>query len=486
MLNFDLLELPGIRYFTRQWRGVVFANRSARREAKAALFAELAEAAKRGVPLHVALQMICQTAEEMDRARPGKRARGAESRNPLLNGLCAVGLICFLPIGYMIYLILSFRTVDVERIARILAARLLGHVERGHSLAEAMSHCGDYEVPEVAMIRAGVQWGRVPEALRRISEYQTVEARLTAQGAQMLYPLFLMGLLILPITFILVKIIPKFVDIFAQLGMELPGLTLQTIRLSRVLSSFPIILFAVIAGFFLLRALMNGNAVSKLPFLFPAVAALIGGGIGVAVALVRLYHREGLGEEGLFLLGYGVLGILYIGLMPSVMNLLERVVLWAERLMELVVYYIPFLHTPARAEAEARWLSGLALALESGVSGPDAVRSAGDICGGGFRTRSQEAARRMDAGHGLGEACVEEKVLSPILNHRLVLVGLQDDFVGGLRDVADDSSQQAFDLTNRAGRIVEVVAIVAVGIVMAGFILAMYMPLFAIPRAVGQ
>lgn len=484
ILTMNLFSFPAPRGLGQSWRSVVFANRSTRREAKALLFGELAEAARRGVPLHEALRLASQTADEEQQSR--WRPMGADTRHGTLGLIYSIALSLFFTLGWSAYAILSFRYADVERVARVLALRLLRHVERGHSLADAMARGGlDYDPSEIALIRAGAQWGRVPEALKRIAEFQTVENQLTGQGAQMMYPIVLTAFLTMPISFVLVKVVPRYVDIFSQIGAELPGLTKAVINNAGLLMSLPFTLCALAAAFLLLRALMNGNSISKWPVLVPGLGLLFGGFFGLFAFFESKPDIAGFMEEGLPALIAAAAGFAWLVLSPWVLSLLERIVLEGERIGAILQCYLPLFHTPARIEAESRWLAGLALALEAGVTEPEAVISAGDVCGGGIRSRSRDAARLIAAGHGIGEACLRERVLSETMNHRVALIGLSENPAKGLRAAADDAAQDAFERINRAGRIAEVFSILGVGVVLALLVAAMYLPLFSIPMIVG-
>ncbi|MHC4157590.1 MAG: type II secretion system F family protein [Planctomycetota bacterium] len=77
-----------------------------------------------------------------------------------------------------------------------------------------------------AMLLAGETSGNFPEALRRLAEYYDSRDKLArkVKGA-MAYPIFVLGFIVLIVTFIMAFIIPRFRNIFDQFGGKLPAFT---------------------------------------------------------------------------------------------------------------------------------------------------------------------------------------------------------------------------------------------------------------------
>jgi len=475
------LKVPGSPL--GRWNSLILANSTARREAKAVLFAELAEATRQGMPLDLALSHASQTAEEARRRGSRGWGPGADSRHRLFDFIVSLLMFLVAQLAYLLYMLLAFRMVDVERISRKLAKRLLGPVSAGLPLSQAMRRWRlDFDEAEVQLIEAGENWGTLPQALQRLSQFQVTEHRLALQGSLVLYPLWLAAILFMLMSFCIVFILPKFKDIYEQLGAELPGVTTSLIALASVAVTGPIgvvlTTFAVLLLVMgLVRGMMNGTRMSKIMLSLFMVA------IPAFVVFISLADAEDFSIVPL--LAGGVLCIVLL-LLPYLLHSLEATVLRWERMVRPWIQKLPFIGRATRAEVEARWLGAYSLAIASGVQPSEALRSAGKISGGSIKVRSERAAELVDAGEEIGRACVRERVLSTQANHRLALLDGRPGYADGLRTTAEDAAMEAFETLHRTGRVVEVLSILALGFVAALFALAMYLPLFNIPNIVGH
>lgn len=479
------------------WDGLIMANTAARREAKGALFGELAEAVRQKMPLDQALAHASQTLDETKRRkRWSSMAPGAETRHRPLDMLIAVLMTVIGHLGFVFYGLLALRMTDVERISRLLALRLYRYVVNGHSLSEAMRRCtDDYDNSEIQMIEASEQWGTLADGLKRLSQFQISENRLTMMGTLALYPFWMGGVLLSIASFVLVFIVPKFKDIYDQLGAELPAPTqllvdLGTMMVSNVVGLlFNFVLLASLL-FFLMRGVMNGTRMTKLLLtIFFAVSLasfLIEGAMALLIAGTGQRDNQNASSDPLIVVGAIAICALFVPLiMPYLLAGMESFVLRMERRFRPLLRFIPVANMAVRVEQQARWLGALALGLSSGVTPDKALRSAGKICDGRLERRSFKAAELVAAGHPIGAACVMAKVLDTKANYRLALLDGRPDYLEGLRSIADDSTQNAYEWLQRSGRITEVFMIVALGIVAGMFAIALYLPLFNIPKIVG-
>jgi type IV pilus assembly protein PilC len=131
---------------------------------------------------------------------------------------------------------------------RIMAMR--DDIESGASLSDAMAkHPKTFDKLYVNMVRAGEIGGVLESVLRRIADF--LEKREALKGkvkSAMMYPAVVSFLAIGIVAFILITIIPKFTDIFEQLGGDLPAPTQFLVDASWVLvhRSWVVILAVVI------------------------------------------------------------------------------------------------------------------------------------------------------------------------------------------------------------------------------------------------
>ncbi|MCL5270797.1 MAG: type II secretion system F family protein, partial [bacterium] len=110
-------------------------------------------------------------------------------------------------------------------------------IESGSSLSDAFAkHPKQFDKLYVNMVRAGEIGGVLEAVLNKIAEFlEKRQALIGKVRSAMMYPVVVMLLATGIVAFILIKIIPKFAEIFTQLGAELPGPTMLLIRISNVL-----------------------------------------------------------------------------------------------------------------------------------------------------------------------------------------------------------------------------------------------------------
>jgi type IV pilus assembly protein PilC len=116
-------------------------------------------------------------------------------------------------------------------------AEMAQDIESGASLSDAMSHHPNvFDRLYVNMVRAGELGGVLEHVLNKIAEFlEKREALKSKVKSAMMYPLVVMLLAAVIVTFILWKIIPTFQGIFDQLGGDLPGPTKVLIVASDIL-----------------------------------------------------------------------------------------------------------------------------------------------------------------------------------------------------------------------------------------------------------
>lgn len=117
---------------------------------------------------------------------------------------------------------------DVENFSlRRILQQVLEKMHRGQPFSESLS-----EYPKVfnsltiAMVMAGETSGALPQTLRRLAEHFDERDKLRKKiTAAMAYPIFVFGLIIAIVMFIMAFIIPRFRKMFDQLGGNLPAFT---------------------------------------------------------------------------------------------------------------------------------------------------------------------------------------------------------------------------------------------------------------------
>jgi type IV pilus assembly protein PilC len=181
--------------------------------------------------------------------------------------------------------ILEEQTED-KKLAKVVT-ELRADVEGGLLLSEAMArHPRVFSRLFVSMVEAGEAAGILDVVLDRVAFQIEKETRIKrrVKGA-MMYPLMVMGFATLVLVGMLMFLVPIFVDIFAQLGGDLPLLTQIVVNLSNVLRSYYFIVFpvmgAMIYGFFRLKKTERGRRVwdafrMRIPFGVGAIVVKVG------------------------------------------------------------------------------------------------------------------------------------------------------------------------------------------------------------------
>jgi type IV pilus assembly protein PilC len=134
-------------------------------------------------------------------------------------------------------LLRSLQILEQQQKPGLLKSVLLGvveEVEGGSSLSEAMSKFPKaFNTLYCKMVAAGEIGGVLDVILQRLSEFMEKAQKLKSKvtGA-MIYPVAVIVIAVAIVSAIMVFIIPKFQEIFADFGVELPSLTLGLMNVS--------------------------------------------------------------------------------------------------------------------------------------------------------------------------------------------------------------------------------------------------------------
>jgi type IV pilus assembly protein PilC len=181
--------------------------------------------------------------------------------------------------------ILEEQTED-KKLAKVVT-ELRADVEGGLLLSEAMArHPRVFSRLFISMVEAGEAAGILDVVLDRVAFQIEKETRIKrrVKGA-MMYPLMVMGFATLVLVGMLMFLVPIFVDIFAELGGDLPMLTQIVVNLSDILRGYYFIVFpvmgAMIYGFFRLKKTDRGRRVwdafrMRIPFGVGAIVVKVG------------------------------------------------------------------------------------------------------------------------------------------------------------------------------------------------------------------
>jgi type IV pilus assembly protein PilC len=113
-------------------------------------------------------------------------------------------------------------------------------IEGGATLSEAMSKAPKaFDRLYVNMIKAGEAGGALEIILQRLAEFmEKAESLKRKVKGAMVYPVVVVMVAVGILTFIMLKIVPAFKQIFEDFGTELPGITLVLITISTIMATY--------------------------------------------------------------------------------------------------------------------------------------------------------------------------------------------------------------------------------------------------------
>lgn len=151
-------------------------------------------------------------------------------------------------------------TALVEQQERPRLKEVLGQirekVREGGSLADALGeHKGVFPDLYVNMVRVGEASGTLDLVLARLADFLEAQVRLRSKiTAAMVYPVLMAGVAFLLVAMMMTFVIPRMVDLFADMGGELPLVTRILITISNLFTKTWFITFpAIIAGIWAFR-----------------------------------------------------------------------------------------------------------------------------------------------------------------------------------------------------------------------------------------
>ncbi len=166
-------------------------------------------------------------------------------------------------IGAGLPLLRSLRVLKEQR--KGAASKILGKIaddiESGSLFSEALSkHPSSFPRIYVAMVKAGEAGGALEIVLSRLAEFMEKEAKLRGKiKSAMAYPTVVLFVTIGMLTFIMLKIVPTFIQIFQDMEVgDLPAPTKLVIAISKLmLQKSYLIVIGIVALFILYRILIK-------------------------------------------------------------------------------------------------------------------------------------------------------------------------------------------------------------------------------------
>ncbi|MCX6930266.1 MAG: type II secretion system F family protein, partial [Verrucomicrobia bacterium] len=181
----------------------------------------------------------------------GKQGKTSGGRVPLLELVMFTRqLATMIEAGLaMVQALQALGEQSTHKVMRDTIHDICARVESGDSFSEALQkHPKAFSRLYVCMVGAGEQGGLLAEILARLATYLENTNRLRKKiKSAMMYPTVVTIVAILITTFLLIKVIPVFGEIFTSFKAPLPTPTLYLIKLSNFVKHY-IILLAIASG----------------------------------------------------------------------------------------------------------------------------------------------------------------------------------------------------------------------------------------------
>ena len=145
-------------------------------------------------------------------------------------------------------------------------ANVLANVEKGNTLADSMAAEKDI-FPDIMvhMVEAGESSGSLDTSFARMAVHFEKEAKLKATIRKAtIYPIILIFAVIGVIAVMLLFVIPIFIDMFADLDVEMPALTMGVMNLSKWTAGHWYVILAVVAAVVIIYRLIYGTEQGRL------------------------------------------------------------------------------------------------------------------------------------------------------------------------------------------------------------------------------
>lgn len=138
---------------------------------------------------------------------------------------------------------------EVESVENMLRA-MQGDIRAGQPLSDALKKFPrEFPMLYANMVKAGEVSGQLASVMTRLADFMEKEqVRRSQLTAALTYPMVLIGVAVLAVTFLLVFVIPMLSGVFKDLGSQLPLPTVILLALSNFVKSFWYLIIIAIGG----------------------------------------------------------------------------------------------------------------------------------------------------------------------------------------------------------------------------------------------
>ena len=160
---------------------------------------------------------------------------------------------------------------------RPILTQIRDRVREGKSLSEAVDEAGVFSKVYSTAILAGEKSGNLPGVLDYYISYQRVSTGVKKKIlASLVYPTLLITVAAIIVTYLVTAVVPKFAQLYRDLGVELPGPTKVLVRITvdyryYILGVIVVLFLAAVGIFFWSRSDEGGIVFDRLKFRMPVI-----------------------------------------------------------------------------------------------------------------------------------------------------------------------------------------------------------------------
>jgi type IV pilus assembly protein PilC len=160
---------------------------------------------------------------------------------------------------------------------RPILTQIRDRVREGRSLSEAVDESGVFSKVYSTAILAGEKSGNLPGVLDYYIAYQRVSTGVKKKiVASLVYPTLLITVATIIVAYLVTSVVPKFAQLYRDLGVELPGPTRLLVRITvdyryYILGVILLLFLTAVGVFFWSRSEEGGLAFDRLKFRLPVI-----------------------------------------------------------------------------------------------------------------------------------------------------------------------------------------------------------------------
>ena len=174
--------------------------------------------------------------------------------------------------------LLSKRQKDLNFRAQL--EDVTGRIKTGESISAAFEAQGSFPLVYTTTLLAGERSGNLEEVLQRFLDFQRVSLTFSKKlKASLIYPAFLVLMVIGLFIFLITFVVPRFAQLYDQLGTKLPGLTLLLLQIGQDAQKYGLYVAPVLA--LMVYGVMRwaktdggANTIDKVRISFPVVGGV--------------------------------------------------------------------------------------------------------------------------------------------------------------------------------------------------------------------